>query len=149
MSIDEETPVPDPVSFSHFSKDLDDRSSAIDVIRAFGAYLDKKQERDDIKDSNNPTAVRSLKVSVDSNTNEISKLKRISQRHDANLSIFEITVAGLHSDNYEQLRENFMQVCVYLKVDIERLDISSVQYLKQNRSNRRVRSHSIVVRLHS
>lgn len=149
MSIDEETPVPEFVPFSHFAKDLNDHSSTADAIKAFGAYLDKKQERDDIKDTNSQAAVKSLRAAVDTNSVRISRLERFSQRHDANLSIFEITVSGLHGENYAHLRENFLQVCAFLKVGIEPLDISSVRYLKQDRSSRRVKSHSVVVRLHS
>lgn len=150
MSMDDETPpIPEPVPFSHFFKDLDDKSTMVDVIRAFGSYLDKKQEHDDIKDAHGSAAIGTLKTTVESNSNDILRLKKKTERHDASLVLFELSVTGIHGENLTELRENFLQICSFLKVDAERLDIANLRYLKRDRSNKKVKSHSVAIHLHS
>ena len=65
------------------------------------------------------------------------------------LSLFELTVGGIHGEKPDEVRANFIELCHFLKVSLDASDIVYTRFLKQDKSHKSVKSHNILVRLHS
>lgn len=140
--------VPDRVAFSDFSGNLTPASTLVDFSECFSAFFNKFQEREDIKTAQTRTSIQAVESHVQENTESIKKLNTKVERHENHLSLFELTIAGIHGENLAEIRRNFIAVCSFLKVGVQDADIVNVRFLKMDKSNKKVRSHNVVVRLH-
>ena len=60
-----------------------------------------------------------------------------------------MTVGGIHGEKSDEIRSNFLELCHYLKITIDSSDIVYIRFLKRDKSQKSVKSHNILVRLHS
>lgn len=141
--------IPDRVSFKTYAAKLSPSSTILDFAKELAAYFDKKQDRDEAIEMRNSTVINSIKDTVNSHSAEILEGKKITQNHDVDLALFKLTVGGIHGEKLDEIRQNFIKICSFLNITVLDSNISYVRFLKQDKSSKKVKSHNIVVRLHS
>lgn len=103
-SVHEESIVlPEPVVFADFCKELKNDSTILDFAKSLGAYLDSNQKREDNKDIQQANSLSVVKIQVDKNTVQIAELTRTVHRNENNLSLFELTVGGIHGERMDEV----------------------------------------------
>lgn len=123
--------IPEPVSFSPHVEKLNDTSTIKDFAIELAEFFKNSQKRDDAIATHTRLVLQSVSETVSSHSNEIAKVKKTVDKHGMQLSLFELTVGGIHGEKPDQVRSNFVDLCCYLKVPIDSTDIVYTRFLKR------------------
>ena len=94
-------------------------------------------------------AVADISERVAGNSRELEKVSKNVRQHDSLLSLSELSIGGIHGENLSEVRANVVLLCIFLKVPVDDSDILNVRFLKSDKSQKKVKSHNVVVRFHS